>query len=89
MFVHRVEVGIGGDGMPAAWRHVIVGQSFIIGSGTYTILLTGKETADRYWFIDMHVPPCGGPGPHRHDFEEMFTILEGAIEVTFRGKQYA
>lgn len=33
MFVHRVEVGIGGDGMPAAWRHVVVGQSFLIGSG--------------------------------------------------------
>ena len=54
---------------------------------TYTILLTGKETAGRYCLIDMHVPPCGGPGPHRHDFEEMFTILEGEIEVTFRGKK--
>ncbi len=27
MHVHRVEVGIGADGMPTAWRHVIVGQS--------------------------------------------------------------
>jgi hypothetical protein len=35
---------------------------------TYTILLTGKETAGHYCLIDMHVPPCGGPGPHRHDF---------------------
>jgi quercetin dioxygenase-like cupin family protein len=26
--------------------------------------------------IDMHVPPGGGPPPHRHDFEEMFTVLE-------------
>jgi|SRR5215831_18861129 len=51
---------------------------------TYTILLTGKDTAGRYCLIDMHVPPCGGPAPHRHDFEEMFTILEGEIEVTFR-----
>ena len=53
---------------------------------TYTILLSGKDTAGRYCLIDMHVPPCGGPGPHRHDFEEMFTILEGEIEVTFRGE---
>ena len=52
---------------------------------TYTILLTGKDTAGRYCLIDMHVPPGGGPPPHRHDFEEMFTILEGEIEVTFRG----
>jgi isoquinoline 1-oxidoreductase beta subunit len=27
MHFHRVEVGIGADGFPAAWRHVIVGQS--------------------------------------------------------------
>lgn len=54
---------------------------------TYTILLTGKDTAGRYCLIDMHVPPCGGPGPHRHDFEEMFTILEGEIELTFRGEK--
>jgi isoquinoline 1-oxidoreductase beta subunit len=29
MVVHRVEIGVGADGMPAAWRHVIVGQSLL------------------------------------------------------------
>jgi quercetin dioxygenase-like cupin family protein len=52
---------------------------------TYTILLTGANTAGRYCLIDMFVPPGGGPPPHRHDFEEMFSLLEGEIEVTFRG----
>lgn len=52
---------------------------------TYTILLSGKQTAGRYCLIDMHVPPGGGPGPHRHNFEEMFTVLAGEIEITFRG----
>ena len=52
---------------------------------TYTILATGEDTAGRYALIDMHVPPGGGPPPHRHDFEEMFHVLEGEIEVTFRG----
>ena len=52
---------------------------------TYTILLTGRDTAGRYCLIDMHVPPGGGPPPHRHDFEESFTMLAGEIEVTFRG----
>jgi quercetin dioxygenase-like cupin family protein len=52
---------------------------------TYTILLTGADTSGRYCLIDMLVPPGGGPPPHRHDFEEMFSILEGEIEVTFRG----
>jgi quercetin dioxygenase-like cupin family protein len=52
---------------------------------TYTILVSGDDTAGRYTLIDMHVPPGGGPPPHRHDFEEMFTILDGEIELTFRG----
>lgn len=52
---------------------------------TYTILISGQDTAGRYTLIDMHVPPGGGPPPHRHDFEEMFTILDGEIELTFRG----
>jgi quercetin dioxygenase-like cupin family protein len=53
---------------------------------TYSILLTGKDTAGRFCLIDMHIPPGGGPPPHRHDFEESFIILEGQIEATFRGK---
>src|SRR5688572_15527080 len=32
MHLHRVEVGIGPDGLPAAWRHVIVGQSLLMGT---------------------------------------------------------
>ena len=35
----------------------------------------------------MHIPPRGGPPPHRHDFEETFTILEGELEFTFRGAE--
>jgi quercetin dioxygenase-like cupin family protein len=54
---------------------------------TYTILLTGEDTAGRFSLIDMYIPPGGGPPPHRHDFEETFTILEGELEATFRGKK--
>jgi len=54
---------------------------------TYTILLSGKDTNGQYCLIDMHVPPGGGPPPHRHDFEESFTVLEGEIETTFRGEK--
>ena len=32
MHAHRVEIGIGADGMPAAWKHVIVGQSLVAGT---------------------------------------------------------
>jgi quercetin dioxygenase-like cupin family protein len=52
---------------------------------TYSILLTGKDTAGRFCLIDMHIPPGGGPPPHRHDFEESFTLLEGELQATFRG----
>jgi quercetin dioxygenase-like cupin family protein len=54
---------------------------------TYTTLLSGKDTAGRFSLIDMHIPPGGGPPPHRHDFEETFILLDGEIEATFRGAQ--
>jgi quercetin dioxygenase-like cupin family protein len=54
---------------------------------TYTILVSGADTNGKYCLIDMHVPPGGGPPPHRHDFEEFFHILEGEVEFTFRGEK--
>ena len=54
----------------------------------YTILVSGAQTAGRYCLIDMLVRDGGGPPPHRHDFEEMFTLLEGELEFTFRGKTH-
>jgi quercetin dioxygenase-like cupin family protein len=54
---------------------------------TYTILLSGADTDGRYCLIDMHIPSGGGPPPHRHDFEESFTVLEGEIEASFRGEK--
>jgi quercetin dioxygenase-like cupin family protein len=53
-----------------------------VGAGTYTILISGEQTGGRYTMIDMLVP-AGGPPPHRHDFEEIFHILEGELEITF------
>jgi quercetin dioxygenase-like cupin family protein len=54
---------------------------------TYTFLVTGSDTGGRFCLIDMHIPPGGGPPPHRHDFEETFRVLEGELNVIFRGKQ--
>ena len=53
---------------------------------TYTITVTGEQTAERFCVVDMHIPPGGGPPPHRHDFEETFILLEGQMEATFRGQ---
>jgi quercetin dioxygenase-like cupin family protein len=64
----------------SALRHVsVVGD-------TYTILLDGGQTDNHYSLIDMLIPQHGGPPPHRHDFEETFSVLEGEIEATFRGQ---
>ena len=54
---------------------------------TYTVLLSGTDTAGQFCLIDMHVPPGGGPPPHRHDFEETFVLLDGELEATFRGQK--
>jgi mannose-6-phosphate isomerase-like protein (cupin superfamily) len=54
---------------------------------TYTITVKGEDTAGRFCVIEMHIPPDGGPPPHRHDFEETFIVLEGEMEATFRGKK--
>ncbi len=56
-----------------------------VAGGAYTVLLTGAQTGGRYSLIDMLVPPGGGPPLHRHDFDEMFAVLDGEIELTFRG----
>jgi quercetin dioxygenase-like cupin family protein len=54
---------------------------------TYAMLISGAQTNGAYCLIEMRVPDGGGPPPHRHDFEEMFTVLEGEIEFTFRGEK--
>lgn len=55
--------------------------------GTYTVLISGQQTEGRYTLIDMLIPPGGGPPLHRHDFEEMFTLLEGEVELIFRDQR--
>jgi quercetin dioxygenase-like cupin family protein len=76
-------------------RHLTVAQPDLnntlphigLAGDTYTILLSGEDTAGRFCLIDMHIPPGGGPPPHRHDFEETFILLDGEIEATFRGEK--
>ena len=63
-------------------------RTVAVAGGAYTALLTGAQTGGRYSLIDMLVPPGGGPPLHRHDFEESFTVLDGEIELTFRGETY-
>ena len=56
---------------------------------TYTILLSGDDTDGRMSPISAAADSAsdGRPPPHRHDFEESFTLLEGKIEAVFRGQK--
>ena len=54
----------------------------------YTVLLSGADTGGAYALIDMYVSPGGGPPPHRHDFEEMFHVVEGQLEGSFEGESF-
>ena len=36
---HRVEIGVGANGMPSAWRHVIVGQSIVAATPFASMLI--------------------------------------------------
>ncbi len=62
-------------------------QHLGIAGDTYTTLITGDDTNGRFCLLDMLLLPGGGPPPHRHDFEESFIVLDGEIEVTFRGNK--
>jgi isoquinoline 1-oxidoreductase beta subunit len=63
MHVHRVDIGLGPDGMPLAWRHVIVGQSITAGTPFEPLIVkdgvdsTAVEgTADTHYDIpNFHV----------------------------------
>ncbi|HTZ98576.1 MAG TPA: xanthine dehydrogenase family protein molybdopterin-binding subunit [Terriglobales bacterium] len=46
MYAHRVEIGIGPDGMPVAWRHVIVGQSILAGTPFAAMMKNGIDPTE-------------------------------------------
>ena len=54
MHVHRVEVGIGADGMPSAWRHVIVGQSLLAGTPFAVMMKDGVDSSSVEGASDTH-----------------------------------
>lgn len=55
MHLHRVAVGIGPDGLPAAWRHVIVGQSLLMGTPFEPMLIkNGIDATATEGVADTH-----------------------------------
>jgi isoquinoline 1-oxidoreductase beta subunit len=54
MFLHRVEVGVGRDGLPSAWRHVIVGQSLLAGTPFASMIKNGVDDTAVEGASDTH-----------------------------------
>ncbi len=54
MHVHRVEVGVGADGMPSAWRHVVVGQSLLAGTPFAMMMKDGVDSSSVEGVSDTH-----------------------------------
>ncbi len=74
------------DPLPTTTRRLAVSVpaqrlNYAVGADTYSFVMTGKDTAGAYAFIDMLIPPGGGPIPHAHEFEEMFYVVEGEVAV--------
>jgi isoquinoline 1-oxidoreductase beta subunit len=42
-FLHKVQIGIGDDGLPAAWQHAIVGQSIVDGTPFQGLIKNGVD----------------------------------------------
>jgi isoquinoline 1-oxidoreductase beta subunit len=74
-YLHRVRVGLGSDGLPTAWRHVIVGQSILAGTPFEPMMVKNgidatsvEGVADSAYLkaipnhrVDLHSPRLGIP----------------------------
>jgi len=74
-FVHRARIGLGADGLPVAWHHVLVGQSIITGTPFEPAMVKNgidatsvEGTADSPYLeeipnrrVELHSPKIGIP----------------------------
>lgn len=51
---HRAEIAVGADGMPSAWRHVIVGQSLLAGTPFAAFMKNGIDPTAVEGVADTH-----------------------------------
>src|SRR4051812_15880695 len=51
-----------------------------------TMLCEAKETGGAWSLFEEQVPLGMGPPPHRHDWDEAYYVLEGAIDFVVDGE---
>jgi mannose-6-phosphate isomerase-like protein (cupin superfamily) len=63
------------------------GRSYPMGRISAVFKADGAESASRYsiseWWLE---PNCKGPGPHSHDEDDVFYVLEGTMSILVEGK---
>jgi len=61
------------------------GRTFFIGGGDYvTFKATSADTGGAYFCFEVTTKPGFSPPLHQHDFRELFYVLEGSYEFTFK-----
>jgi isoquinoline 1-oxidoreductase beta subunit len=76
MFLHRVRVGLGDDGLPTGWDHTIVGQSVLVGTPFAAEMKNGIDPSSVEGAADS--PYLKSIANHRvqlHDFAAPIPVL--------------
>ena len=59
------------------------GRTLLVGGGDYvTYKTTSEETGGDFFSFEMSTVPGFGPPMHKHDYRELFYVLEGSYEFT-------
>jgi mannose-6-phosphate isomerase-like protein (cupin superfamily) len=59
------------------------GRTLLVGGGDYvTYKTTSAETGGDFFSFEMSTVPGFGPPMHKHDYRELFYVLEGSYEFT-------
>ena len=57
------------------------GRTLLVGGGDYvTYKTTSAETGGEFFSFEMSTVPGFGPPMHKHDYRELFYVLEGSYE---------
>jgi len=69
-------------------EHVVVrgageGRTLLVGGGDYvTYKVASRETDGAYFCFEVSTTPGFGPPLHRHEYRELFYVLDGEYEFT-------
>ena len=59
------------------------GRTLLVGGGDYvTYKVASAESDGAYFCFEVSTPPGFGPPLHRHEYRELFYVLEGSYEFT-------